>query len=92
MELTNFYEGVDVQGRVHGGTHDDCEVGDWVGARRGGDNEIAGLWSGLEPCRSNLRVQGAGGGGSSASGGVWGEVMVCFKGDRGRDGVGAGYG
>ena len=43
MELTTFYEGVDVQSRGYGGTHDYCEAGDWVRARRDGDNEEAGL-------------------------------------------------
>ena len=66
-------------------------MGDWVGSCRGGDNEGAGLWGGLELVGSKLRGREDGGAGRSAVGGVWGEVAGCFRVDRGWVGVRAGY-
>ena len=43
LELTTFDEGFDVRDRLHGAPRNVCEVGDWVGACRGGENEGAGL-------------------------------------------------
>ena len=39
LEPTTFDEVVNVRGRVHGGTCDDREVGNWVIARRDGYKE-----------------------------------------------------
>ena len=90
LELTTFDEGVNVQGRGHGGTCDDREVGNWVGACRSGYKEGAGLWIGLDPGGSRLRVRGTGYAGRSLRGGGWGEVVGCLKEDRGWDGDRAG--
>ena len=46
LEPTTFDEVVNVRGRVHGGTCDDREVGNWVIARRDGYKEGAGIWRG----------------------------------------------
>ena len=49
----------------------------------GGENEGTGIWGGLDLVGSKLRGQEAGGTGSSAIGGGWGELESCFKGYRG---------
>ena len=81
LELTTFDKGVNVRGRVHIVTRDDHKVGNWFGACRGGDKEVAGLWRGLDPGGSRLRCRGTGGLGSSARGEGWGGLVGCFKGD-----------
>ena len=90
LELTTVDEGVNVWGRVNGGTRDDRKVVNWVGAHRGGDKEGSGLWSGLDPVRSRLRDRGTRGASSSAWGGGWGGLVGFLKGDIGRDRDGAG--